>query len=617
MMRSLALSMIVVLLMFMLITSMITCAQINIDIRTTPPPPPPPPPSGSSSTSSDSSPTSSSTTPPSRPPVAKILDAYIVDANRTRVKQLFVGREYYVEVLVQNTGTEQGTYEVVIRSRYGGFDEIRFTDSVPASSIARISKTIKFMKVLPEDRDVIEICIYRSDSLDDKKDITVSVSVPYSAPFVKTSVTGNNELKENVQGRIIIGLENVAWSRSITNISFKASFRSSTINYNITKVRFARGDNATLTILLTPYEGGEHSLVVTITYRVDVTGDEYVDNFTIPVMIRVNVKASALLPNGTLVPVCVRLNGTCVRDEWMLPGRYVVEAPAESYAAKDVRDNPRSAEIRRSTEITAYYAVHYLVTVINKAGGKDMSKMLWVKEGQTFSDKTVEEVMESEGTRWVFTKWTGDVEVERPELTLTVYRPLTVRALWTRQYRVDLYVKVDNEERSLAFSRWFDEGSQVKLSSNDYAPSNIGFLITHVFTGWQIDAYSYSNSTITLTIDRPQEVVATYGRNYMGLIIFGSGSGFLVMSFIFRRELKGITTLIIRKTTLTIRRRQLEGLSMQSLSSGVEDKTVVYLDESVEVEKIKARPFTEEEITEISEIREAETDVRRTERKSR
>jgi len=125
------------------------------------------------------------------------------------------------------------------------------------------------------------------------------------------------------------------------------------------------------------------------------------------------------------------------------------------------------------------------------------------------------------GTRAVFTGWSGDYRGTDTEVYLRVNNPYTLKASWKTQYRVDPVS--DLSRMYVEGGEWQDAGSTVKVSVQEKA---LGFLVKKVFSGVEVTSgrctvvsLNLQEGFATVRVEGPCTVKAVWRDDYTDLLL--------------------------------------------------------------------------------------------------
>lgn len=553
------------------------------------------------------------------PPVS-INQLYIVNTNNVETTTLILNNTYQVVLTLTNTGQESYKYYVVIKDTAGAF-ETSGNVEVPAGYTESYTFTITPEVVPPGYSDVLEVYIYdQYNDLITSGSLNIQIVPPRPGPFTLVSVSGNGTLKEGVPNTITVTLFNTGWSGSITNVSVTPNFNAS-VSVSSSSYSFGQYSDVSLTIDITPYVGGQHSIDLTVQYTAPYTSAVYTDEFTIPVFVYVSVSLNAVLSNGTTLPISIQIigpNGAINGSGtvWVPPGTYQIETKPVIYVSNNTRlvftkwsigesSNPATVNIESSMDIEAYYNVEYLVTIINTLSGTITSN--WYGVGSILSMSVPSTITGNNDTRWVFNGWAGDCQGEPSNLMIIVNKPLTCETTWVKQYLVNIYDVIDGNVVPET-PEWVNMDSVITINALNYKPStNLGFLVMPVFNGYSVNGTKGKSTEITLTATGPISVYLYWGSNYSGAAGLGAVLGVAALGVVFRNRVRDYTRVIREK----IGTRLIRGEEINVEPLGQEETKVM-----------GTRVYKEEEATKVrkeegGENNNATTDINKENREER
>ncbi|MHC3129498.1 MAG: DNRLRE domain-containing protein [Candidatus Bathyarchaeota archaeon] len=162
------------------------------------------------------------------------------------------------------------------------------------------------------------------------------------------------------------------------------------------------------------------------------------------------------------------------------------------------------------TSYTANYQTQYYLSVDSDYGSPAGEG--WYDSGSTSSFEVASTVAVSEGTRVAFTRWSGDSSSTSSSSTLVMDAPKQVSAEWQTQY----YLSVDVDPLgivSLSGEGWYDEGSAA-LTENAPSTCSGGEGTRYIFETWKVDDVAEGSNPISVLMDSPHSVVASYRTQY-------------------------------------------------------------------------------------------------------
>jgi len=110
------------------------------------------------------------------------------------------------------------------------------------------------------------------------------------------------------------------------------------------------------------------------------------------------------------------------------------------------------------------------------------------------------------GTRKIFTSWSGDVISSEPKITIFVNSPMSIIANWKTQY----YVKVISAYGRPKGEGWYDKGAEATITIS--ITEIKGVLYNKVFKGWknQRGDIVSTSPTYTFTVNQPVILTAVW-----------------------------------------------------------------------------------------------------------
>jgi len=156
------------------------------------------------------------------------------------------------------------------------------------------------------------------------------------------------------------------------------------------------------------------------------------------------------------------------------------------------------------SSITWNWIAQYKLTVESTYGSS--SGTGWYDEATyAFASISPTTVTSGEGTRYVFTGWSGDASgTSATSDRIHMDRPKTAIANWKTQY----YLKISTEPSNLPLPTaspsgpWYDSDTTVTLTAQTVSG--------YEFEGWLVDGSQQNNNPIFLTMDKQHSVTAKY-----------------------------------------------------------------------------------------------------------
>lgn len=176
---------------------------------------------------------------------------------------------------------------------------------------------------------------------------------------------------------------------------------------------------------------------------------------------------------------------------------------------RDNPDNPTNAILMDQPKLVeAEWVTQYRLDVESAYG--DPAGGGWYNSGSEASFSVSSPVSANEGTRYVFTGWSGDYSGASPSATLTITAPTKVVAEWKRQYF--LLINPNGGETD-SKSDWVDESRRVTVVAVTpiFEDANNSRL---VFNRWK-GAVSTTDPTASILMDSPKEIIAEWSRQYL------------------------------------------------------------------------------------------------------
>ena len=172
-----------------------------------------------------------------------------------------------------------------------------------------------------------------------------------------------------------------------------------------------------------------------------------------------------------------------------------------------------------NTDFVAIYKTqHYLKPISEQGvvlGGG------WHDEGSTVSFELESDIVSDkrdDNTRYVFDSWDLGDYLNSPTNIIDVEGPITVRANWDEQFKLDLQTNIP--EYNLLGTGWYQEGKQVALIAEESLESPKSD-IRYVFEKWvskgpnPVLIPNTHLSSTTITISEPFVIEAYYKKSYL------------------------------------------------------------------------------------------------------
>jgi hypothetical protein len=189
-----------------------------------------------------------------------------------------------------------------------------------------------------------------------------------------------------------------------------------------------------------------------------------------------------------------------VFERWrVINGNMILDNPEEPSQLVTI-DGPLTLE--------AVYAIFYYVDVKSPYGSPKGSG--FYRNG-SIALITIESPVEANpGVRYVFSKWSGDIESTSKSVKVFITKPMVVIAEWKKQYML----KINSEIPAVRGEGWYYEGSMARIYAEKEVKSRIG--TSYIFKQWDGDYKGY-NVNASIYMDAPKEVTAIWRKSYIGL----------------------------------------------------------------------------------------------------
>jgi len=390
---------------------------------------------------------------------------------------LVVGKEYVVEVELENLGQRGYNYTVVVESKGGYVPRVSKSVWVGAGSRATVRLTVNPQSYPANYSDTLMVSVYGAKGpVGDRKELNVRI-VPPPGPFVVASVSGGR-LVESEEGRVVVTLRNAGGGGRFVDVKVSPAFSATVADVSYPQT-FGQGASVALSFSITPRESGRRTVELVLTYEGE-DGSRYTERHTIELYIYVRVRVGARDQLGNSLSVaCVEVNGSCVNDvvvDPALPVRIrtseVVNLGEGTRAvfggwSDGVGTIVREERFSKSVSLVANYRRQFWVAVLWKSGsGNGTCRAEWMDAGSQLR-LSAEACKPREGVeeRYVFEGWdVGGRRMESPELSIDVSAPVRAVANFKRQFRV----VVEDPVGGTSLDKWVDEGGFVELNPPKY-----------------------------------------------------------------------------------------------------------------------------------------------------
>jgi M6 family metalloprotease-like protein len=130
----------------------------------------------------------------------------------------------------------------------------------------------------------------------------------------------------------------------------------------------------------------------------------------------------------------------------------------------------------------------------------------WVNEGDSITVEALREIDLGNNTKLVFYGWSG-VNSSNEKITLRVDRPLSIKALWKKNYLAEIIYLRGIDEKSY----WVREGEELHLGSEYY--KYVSEKLRLRFNGWMGDIKS-EKQNVTVVVSSPIRASINWVREY-------------------------------------------------------------------------------------------------------
>ena len=258
-----------------------------------------------------------------------------------------------------------------------------------------------------------------------------------------------------------------------------------------------------------------HSAVAV--YSKDIGGSIIVDS--IPRISEITVDGTIYLPDE--LPVSF---------SWLDGSKHIISSPAfikESPETRYVFDSWKDKSIEKDRTVTigpdtqefiVLFKTQHMLKPITEYG--TVTGGGWQDEGNTATFELESDIVldkKDDNIRYVFESWDMGDYVNSPSNSIDITEPVTVKATWTPQNRLDLKTSIPDYD--LFGTGWYAASKQVTLIAEEELESSDSD-IKYVFDKWVskgsnpvIIPNAQSPST-TITIEQPYTIHASYKESY-------------------------------------------------------------------------------------------------------
>jgi len=200
----------------------------------------------------------------------------------------------------------------------------------------------------------------------------------------------------------------------------------------------------------------------------------------------------------------------------LLPGSYAVEVesvidlgPGERAVFEAWGDgnssNPLYVELTSNVELDTEFHEEYELLLHSLTGHPEGSG--WYPSGSNASISVEGEVLYGNGTKDLFSSWTGDWDIPEGNSSVLMDRPHFFEALWAREYLLEVKSRYGDPSGE----GWYAEGSMAYFSVR--TPVDQANLTRRVLQEWSGDV-AQRRATGMIIMDGPKTVVARWGTEY-------------------------------------------------------------------------------------------------------
>jgi uncharacterized repeat protein (TIGR02543 family) len=272
--------------------------------------------------------------------------------------------------------------------------------------------------------------------------------------------------------------------------------------------------------------------------------------------IQTQYKVTILSPYGNAIGVCQNMQGStlwCDEHEVLqLRVDSDIVSISEGKRARftgwiiDGKPTGQSTVLVDSPkDIKAMWKIQYFVNVDKILAKADVVGAGWYDEGDVARITVMEGlVYVSNDTRYVFDGWEGScegIDCAKKEITVTVSKPLSLRAKWYPEYRI----KVAPVEASPTTNcpEWVKGGSVCMFSASPELPSRQSADTKYRFVKWVVNSGGITiqeevQMTITVKVDRPITAFASY-EPWHRITIFGGPASPIISGCMWERQSDG------------------------------------------------------------------------------
>ena len=166
--------------------------------------------------------------------------------------------------------------------------------------------------------------------------------------------------------------------------------------------------------------------------------------------------------------------------------------------------------------VTANFTTQYYLTVTSTHDTPQGEN--WYNSGSTANFSVTSPADELNGTRYVFTQWSGDYSGTDPSGSVLMNQPKEVVAGWNTQH----YLTVTSAHDTPQGEAWYNEGANANFSVTTPADESGG--TRYAFTNWTGD-YSGTSASGSVSMNSAKEVIANWKTQYLLTTIENPSAG--------------------------------------------------------------------------------------------
>ena len=164
----------------------------------------------------------------------------------------------------------------------------------------------------------------------------------------------------------------------------------------------------------------------------------------------------------------------------------------------------QDVELRAEWKIQYYLNITTLLSRVNVSSG-------WYDEGTTLTISLQNTtVYIGSDTRYVFSKWKGDIESENSTLVIVVDRPLSLTVEWRLEYKIEIFSQYSNP---LNATGWYPEGAKMFIGVIDEIV-DLGNKTRVVLKGWT-GTFNIEGATAWIIVTQPFQLQAVWIKEYL------------------------------------------------------------------------------------------------------